>query len=300
MNTCSNCGATLRPGARFCTICGTRLNESQPARPAGWGSPQADSSNETQQTSVIRPVQPQDTPLASDPQQSSANTWSNAYSGSPASDRDPASRFRSALDNDVQPVEDTASSPAPDPEATWGSPAPVFTPPPPSNWNYSANDQTAAEPEPAEEPAPESSWGTWSGNEDIDQKNDKGTTPAQEPVDNSDEKLDSIEDADDSLSPSDARDKAIALADELRRTIRMMGSGGESDHGAAVMALTEASLYVGDFSDVRGALADVKNDPRDIEALGNLAGKVARIDALLDEHKSLANAVETAIRELNG
>jgi hypothetical protein len=27
MNTCSNCGAAVRPGAKFCTACGTRLND---------------------------------------------------------------------------------------------------------------------------------------------------------------------------------------------------------------------------------------------------------------------------------
>jgi hypothetical protein len=27
MNTCSNCGAEVRPGAKFCTACGTRLND---------------------------------------------------------------------------------------------------------------------------------------------------------------------------------------------------------------------------------------------------------------------------------
>ena len=70
--------------------------------------------------------------------------------------------------------------------------------------------------------------------------------------------------------------------------------------GAAVMALTEARLNVGDFSDLRGVLVDVKNDPRDIQTLGNLAGKVDRIEALMDEHKVLNDAIETAIKELNG
>lgn len=41
MNTCSNCGAAVRPGAKFCTACGTRLNdESASAASSEWTSGQ--------------------------------------------------------------------------------------------------------------------------------------------------------------------------------------------------------------------------------------------------------------------
>lgn len=40
MQTCSNCGAAVRPGAKFCTACGTRLNdvESNTGGTSSWGA----------------------------------------------------------------------------------------------------------------------------------------------------------------------------------------------------------------------------------------------------------------------
>lgn len=39
MQTCSNCGASVREGARFCTACGTQLNEaSSGSSPFSWGA----------------------------------------------------------------------------------------------------------------------------------------------------------------------------------------------------------------------------------------------------------------------
>lgn len=41
MNTCSNCGAAVRPGAKFCTACGTRLNDvSASTASSAWTSGQ--------------------------------------------------------------------------------------------------------------------------------------------------------------------------------------------------------------------------------------------------------------------
>lgn len=39
MDTCSNCGAAVRPGAKFCTACGTRLNDvdASDSGSSGWG-----------------------------------------------------------------------------------------------------------------------------------------------------------------------------------------------------------------------------------------------------------------------
>lgn len=39
MQTCSNCGASVREGARFCTACGTQMNEASPETSAfSWGA----------------------------------------------------------------------------------------------------------------------------------------------------------------------------------------------------------------------------------------------------------------------
>lgn len=102
------------------------------------------------------------------------------------------------------------------------------------------------------------------------------------------------------LEPNDARVRAIELVDELRRMVRMMPGGGEQDRGAAAMALTEASLSIGDFGDVREVITELQEDPRDIQALSNLARKADKIELLLDEHASLAAAIESALKDMNG
>lgn len=356
MDTCTNCGATLRPGAKFCTTCGTRLNEMPPAN-KGWETPPATNDDDSQQTTVLDAVQPptesDDSTTISKNWQRSADSWGSAYAAEPAtptsaaSSDDPASRFISALDEEVQPAPEsgaeTGAESNPEPASTWEASAPAFTPPPPSNWSYSSSEEPDAQEEADEDKDKDAAWeapstwnqsssgesesqieanaddgnSTWSApatwgavtttdepaSEDAADVDSAGFTDGgDEEVDylSGDENIELAEEPTPELAPDEARGKAIALADELRRTIRMMGSGGESDHGAAVMALTEASLQIGDFSDLRGVLVDVKNDPRDIQTLGSLAGKADRIDALLDEHKALADAIEEAIKELNG
>lgn len=262
---------------------------------------------------VQPPAEQNESPSINRARRQADDAWSAAYGATSASSsEDPASRFISALDTEVQSVkyeEDATSSG--NPASTWEASTPAFTPPPPSNWSYSAGVESEPETDNSNDNVGQgSTWqtpSTWAEvapttgeSEDVDAAG--FTDDGDDEIDylSGDENIEVSDESTPELLPDEARDKAIALADELRRTIRMMSSGGESDHGAAVMALTEASLHVGDFSDVRGVLADVRNDPRDIQSLGELAAKVDRIDALLEEHRSLSDAIETAIREMNG
>lgn len=324
METCTNCGQALRPGAKFCTTCGTRLNETS-TTPGGWGN---QSVAESQQTTVLEAVEPpaerNDTSKISEQRHRTADAWTSAYesastpTNSSAASDDPASRFISALDEDVKPVvEDTEEAASDsDPASTWETPALVFTPPPPSNWSYSGSEESestttevdstwetpatwAAVTSTPEAPA-DASEDDEADDDDVDSAGFSDDGNDEVDYLSGDENIARSGDISRKLPPDEARDKAIALADELRRTIRMMSSEGESDYGAAAMALTEVSLHIGDFSDVRGLVAEVKESPRDIRTLGGLAGKIDRIQALLDEHASLANAIETAIKELDG
>ncbi len=115
-----------------------------------------------------------------------------------------------------------------------------------------------------------------------------------------DENIDVSGNESQALAPEDARARAISLVDELRRMVRLMPGSGPQYTGAAAMALTEASLNVNDFSDVREAITELQDDPRDIQALSNLARMADKIELLLDEHQSLAKTIETAISELSG
>lgn len=56
MQRCTNCGAVVRPGAKFCTSCGTRLNLDQ-APASDWSRP-----SETGETLVAAPIATASTP----------------------------------------------------------------------------------------------------------------------------------------------------------------------------------------------------------------------------------------------
>lgn len=351
METCTNCGASLRPGAKFCTTCGTRLNESTSSSNAfaGWGNSQPENNDDSQQTSVLNAVQSpeekaEEAPSIRTTRQRSSDSWGSAYSGgssaSEPSSNDPASRFISALDAEVkptppaEPVGDTAAA-----DSGWGTPA--FTPPAASNWSYSGSESTSEEK--ADTTSSDSGWGkpsTWatpapetteeeeSTDDDnvIDAEFTEEVAAAEEPVvteesheeepatdaagftDDGDDEVDYLSGDENIevsgaenpvLPPDEARDRAISLVDELRRMVRMMGTGTPSDPGAAAMALTEASLNAGDYADLREVIAELQDDPRDIQALANLAQKADKIEALLDEHQSLVASIDRAITELS-
>ena len=368
MDTCTNCGAALRPGARFCTTCGTRLN-SAPEATSGWGIPSPGTNTDVQETTVLDAVKPAakeaSASITGGDSQREYDRWTNAYSNDSAPADDPASRFISALEqtsapNEAkakdEPDESEASMAEPSPAATWITPPPdALTTPTPSTWSYQGTD--SAEPSETTDDsgwrAP-SSWGTVgkpSGEEEPqatgaagieDANRDEipawGETSAEaDAIDESefedlgveeeigdedviapdaagfhdggahevdylsgDENID-VSGADTTtLAPEDARARAISLVDELRRMVRLMPGGGQQDAGAAAMALTEASLKVSDFADVREAITELQDDPRDIQALSNLARMADKIELLLDEHQSLTAAIETALAELSG
>lgn len=310
MDTCTNCGAVLRPGAKFCTTCGTRLNDA-PTDNTGWGNavPSADTtSQETSAISTVQPLSASDEPATiREPKNQSDARWTSAYAA-PTTGNDPASRFIFALDEEVKPAPTKDATTSSTPESTWTVPEKAaFTPPAPS-WSFSGDEDAPANLDEGKT-EPETGWeapATWNA---VASKPTEDEADAAGFSDDGDDEIDYLSGDENIkvsgketpvLPPDDARDRAIELADELRRMLRMMSAGGIHDHGAAAMALMEASLNVGDFSDLRGALVDVKNDPRDIRALGNLAAKADRIEALMDSHTVLADAIDTAIKELNG
>ncbi len=358
METCSNCGATLRPGARFCTTCGTRLNPTS-APADGWGRPAEAPADSSQDTSVLEavkpPTPPQSTRLAGNNEEREYNRWTSAYASKPAPALDPASRFISALEQDAppatpEPPADDSAGDSPSPAATW-----VTTPPEafgtgrPATWNFqasSSDDDTWKAPatwntvgpapeetevERTNDPSvvldpilPSSGPGDTTGQEsdiealpDVAEDTDAATVAdvqpaaleeaaAQESADNgataTGERAPDPAgtSADQELNPADARARAISMIDELRQMIRMMPGGNPPDMGAAAMALTEASLNVNNFDDVRVAITELQDDPRDIQALSNVARLADKIELLLKEHQSLVEAIETALEEMSG
>lgn len=372
METCSNCGATLRPGAKFCTTCGTRLN-SAPSPNDGWGRPAAPAANDAQETSVLEAVnQPdpeQPSRLSGSNEQRDYDRWTGAYGSTPAPSHDPASRFISALTQDAKPAEaDTrADEPeganSPNPATSWVTPSPeAFQTGRPSTWNF----QPASRHDDWKAPATWNTVGPAPAETEVERTNDpsvildpilhpSGTDSDDESGQEADPAIEALpavtesgddntgeaatvvdvqpaaveetaqQDADDddddlaevlaagitgtgtfndksatAIAPEDARRRAISLIDDLRRMVRMMPGGNVPDMGAAAMALTEASLNVSDFADVREAITELQDDPRDIQALSNLARMADKIELLLDEHQSLVAAIETALQVMSG
>ena len=357
MNTCSNCGSTLRPGAKFCTTCGTRLNEATPLND-GWNTPRTTPTDDSQETSFLEPVQPADPwkpqSLSGSDNQREYDRWTSAYSSTPDQGNDPASRFISALEDQDTPATSESATDVDeetdtvDPTSTWVTPPPAAT----STWSFQGNTAESSEPQPEPQATSDSNdaedWkapATWGQvepepavesevapeqpveSEAAPDQPDSPQPPAPGEIDIESDFEDEIDAETDAagfrdggvdevdylsgdenievsgqelpvLEPNDARTRAIELVDELRRMVRMMPAGIERDPGAAAMALTEASLNVSDFADVREVLSELQDDPRDIQALSNLARKADKIELLLDEHASLVAAVESALREI--
>lgn len=284
METCTTCGASLRPGARFCTTCGTRVHQQTPDE-SGWGAVARSVEPDSEQTSVLQAVSAPTPEAASIPATSRVRDWGGSYD-TPASSGDPASRFVTALDSDIKPVDD----------AGWGTPSSSGNDYP--TWNFSTTNEDVwkapEEPVPTDIPTAEEApvaAETWVA---VDTPVPVETpTPVESPVP-----------AEASPSPiaaeevnDEAATRALELMAELQNIVPRLARAA-MDEGAAAMTLTEANLKVSDFSDLQDVIAQVKDDPRDIKALSDLAEKIDRIEALVQEHATLTDAIESALHDL--
>ena len=91
METCSNCGAVARPGAKFCTTCGSRLTAPEaPAAAGGWQQPSPTASQVLETTPAATAVSASqhsgetetgtaasnaETGVATEPQGSTSSSW---------------------------------------------------------------------------------------------------------------------------------------------------------------------------------------------------------------------------------
>ena len=279
METCTNCGAELRPGARFCTTCGTRVNP-KPEYDSGWEAASHATTEQAQSTSVLEPIQippaasePAPAPAPSFGASSRTRDWgSHGDSASAASD--PASNFRTALDPEIRPVD----------EAAWGTP-------PPSRETWSSGTETSTD---TAWQAPD----TWAQSTTLPDDTPPAAKPAADAEPTPTTTAAAVIEAPIAAEPavptpsiSDAQAHALDLLRQLQTVIPHLVSG-ERDEGSAAMTLTAASLQVTDFAELQRVLGLVRSDPRDVQALSELAAQVDRIQALLDEHTLLADAVE--------
>lgn len=321
MERCSNCGAATRPGAKFCTSCGTRLNLDQDnAQPAGSSWTRGSSTQETQV--VTPPINWSDT--TNDAQESSSEAGDEAETPSGSDVEVTSSPPETTDEGDDTSAEETytASSwasrwPGDDEEDDAETPAAVDDESDASsddaNDNASPSSRFAAGPDgPETEESrfdfPERSSWAW----DSTSPDEIDPTPQEsETIEPSMSSLGSpAVDSDDSVivvpsatgaDATDPRERASALVDELRGLIWKIGeeeSSGTGDQASIISDLTSVRGETGDFSDLRSAIDAVRDSPRDVEALRELGQQADRLQALLDSHVRLTSSLDETIRKL--
>lgn len=292
---CPNCGATVRPGAKFCTSCGTRLSvePAAGAAPAPPTQSQGDPAGETQQQIPAAGAE-----ASSDPP--SFSTWSQAGSGwdtpsgQATGDASPEDRFEAAPDS--KPESSSSTGAAASESTTYYRPA---------TWGQASADSSESS-----DTEKEDRFASWAAA--------YGTTqapPAESPAEPREEQDEAAriwrspeqEEAPETAAveptgdPSEAHQRATELVEQLREAISQIGldeATGDHDENLAVIVLAGARGQTGDFPDIQQALDILREDPRDIDALRDLGAKADRIEALLESHSRLLAAIDEAISEM--
>jgi hypothetical protein len=285
MQTCSNCGATSREGAKFCTTCGSRLNPVVDASAtSGWESYAA--TDETRVASAMtesEPEAPQQAPVeaekpewASTDEPATTSTWSWGQSvvDEPAVAADANAEAESETANVQEDKSDDAvlSSWA----NQWDAPAEIdaateSTSDPTSGTvtDEPVEDQVAAGEEVQDEPSALF-----------------GTAPVSERVD----------------APS-PKERAQALLFELRELIdesfaAPAAASANGDAASALATLTALGDDADKFDRLREILEKAREQPRDVDTMLNLLGEINSLIELVDRHHAYVTAVEEAKRQL--
>lgn len=164
MNTCSNCGAAVRPEAKFCTACGTRLNDaSASAASSEWTSGQR-----TEAEAAVTPAsdaagEPNDTTSShvEVPQSSATSPASDRSDAAPA----PWSWRSSPLEPEPSPVTDEAEEAPTAPDETESSEQPRV---------FQVEKRDTPSPSSATDSSEEFTW-TWSSSGNTETEADTGT-----------------------------------------------------------------------------------------------------------------------------
>lgn len=304
MEQCPTCGAAVRPGAKFCTSCGSRLEEPKTQAPTdeSWQKP-----SDTQETSIVAPTsadkgvtpepnwdaatgnaiteeQPETAEPTSDeePATDQADRWSSNWP-TPATeltDDSPADRFQEALDSETAATTSWA----------WGAPE--------------SNEDSGATASSTWTPPPESE------KDEAESSFESGTiSPEKETVTDivapsRPDQTDSLRDGEisspiDDTPDSDARQHASALLDEVRRLVWKIGLTDTSVSASknTIQNMSHVRGETSDFADLEPTISAVQENPRDIDALRDLGRKADRLHDLLESHRRLIATLEDAISD---
>ena len=312
MRTCSNCGATVREGAKFCTSCGTRLNDTDGASQHDTWSGSANDAAASEQTapSGTDATTGEEVAATTSSPTSGAEgfswTWDSASTGAQASDEEQPAQ----VDEESGTVLDEAA--APDDEATTIADATeveILEDEPTASEEPLAVpvDVTVTEPdtdtlETDEGDATLAAWaGQWS-EEDGDK-----VTPLQSSAAASDEPAEVTASVADDAEEATV-EKAERLLSELRLIIPALArprpidpnarAEGDTVQVGGSQSLPDLAAELDDarsseqFDDLRETLETARQNPRDVDTMLSLANQTERLLALLDDRDRMASKLE--------
>jgi hypothetical protein len=310
MQTCSNCGASIREGAKFCTSCGTRLNDSATTTTSSWeatttGTTATDTRSATETPSWASSASSEPQPTASTTASTEGKddggfSWSW---GSPSTTAQDSEQSTTQVDDESGTVIDEVSTNESDPNTVTDATEVEILEDEPATTDETSADAVRSDEAVKEDTTLADLAGQWSDEETAT----AGVTPepvSQSAAATSQEAADAGEDGE----QEDTVAKAERLIGELRAIIPSLARprppvGGRSQAGpkpGEVADELESAARVGNFDDLRDALLAARNNPRDIDSMISLSGKVDRLLELFDDRNNLAKTAESVASRLRG
>lgn len=301
MQTCSNCGSVSRDGAKFCTTCGSRLNQIVDSdQSTGWVSfpspdpdpaPEPEAADETQ----MSPAVSYESPINRDPESPAdvpepVGPWGDVAGG--PSDEELVAEVTS------ETLEEATVEPLPEPDPTENESL--------SSWanQWSANDDDDNDDDIGKDQPSDQSVAV-SGNavdyiaaQEIDTDIDADTEPVA---------LTGLAPTLDDHTPT-PKERAQSLIYDLRELIdesfaatdaTPIADTSPGDHSDALATLNSVPGDDGSFDSLRAILEKAREQPRDVDTMLNLLGEINSLIALVDSHQRYVDAVDTARRQLS-
>lgn len=311
MQTCSNCGASNREGAKFCTTCGSRLNAVvDTGTSTGWDSASLAEETAVATPSVTTTEAPSTTPTPVYAEEPVATSWS-------------WSQTRTSEELAVpypEPTTTTTTTEAAESLTSWASQ--WSTPSSTAEDNEDAAGEAFADPG-AEEVAEEAEAAeeeARAAREEIDatiaetdaaEEEEEARVAAEEQVAAATEVQDEPSALFDSppaeAAATDPRERARTLIAELQGLIddavAAPASSTAADAGDTATALATLQAVPDEgsrFDSLRAILEKAREQPRDVDTMLNLLGELDALIGLLDSYEAHATAVRTARQHLGG
>ena len=299
MQTCSNCGASVREGAKFCTSCGTRLNDHASASATSvWQVPESPSDASASQTSssgASGSLEPASSSTGST--SSKADQTFNWSWGSPSEDAATSSSSSTQAEEEMASTDSSADEASTDADAVKdASEVEALDDQPATTDEESVDSQRA---DASSDSATLSSW-TSQWDDDVD-----ATSPADASASASSGARASVSEP--TVEEDEGEEDTVARAERLIGELHKIIPSLARPRPPVARATTteeadelERAARVGKFDDIRDALLAARDNPRDIDNMMTLSGKVDRLLELFDDRNNLARTAESIATRLRG